>query len=271
MINAILEYSYMQNAFLAAIFSSVICAVIGTIIIEKRLVNMSGGIAHSSFGGIGLGYLLNFEPIIGGLVFAVLASLGVSKIKKATGANSSTIINIFWAFGMALGILFISLTPGYPPDMSSYFFGDILTVNRTYLLVMSILTFITLFIIFAIFNYWRLYLFDEEYAKILGININLLETLLYILIAFCIVILIKVVGVILAIAMLTIPPSISKLFSIKLKSTMILSGILGVFFTLCGLTLSYYLNIPSGATIIMVSILFYFISMLVKSRIKKDK
>ena len=133
MIHAIINYSFMQNAVMAAILSSVLCGIIGTIIVEKKLVSMSGGIAHTSFGGIGLGYLLGVHPIITGMIFAVGASISIPMIKRKTNAAADTLIGVFWATGMALGILFIGLTPGYPPDMTSYLFGDILTVSTLYI------------------------------------------------------------------------------------------------------------------------------------------
>lgn len=269
MIDAILHYNYMQNAFFAAILASIICGIIGTIIVEKKLVSMSGGIAHASFGGIGAGYFLGIEPILGGLVFAVITSLSVAKLKRNTGTNADTIISMFWSGGMALGILFIALTPGYPPDMTSYLFGDILTVNNFYLMVMFGLTILVLIIVVSLFNYWKIYLFDEEYAKIMGIKVIVMEIVLYTLVSLSIVILIKVVGIILSIAMLTIPPAIARLFTFEIKWMITLSIILGTVFSLIGLTLSYYLNISSGATIILVAILFYFISVMIKKAGKK--
>ncbi|MBF8984247.1 metal ABC transporter permease [Lutibacter sp. B2] len=259
MIESLFRYSFLQNAFMAAFLASIVCGIIGTIIVEKRLVSMSGGIAHASFGGIGLGYLLGIEPIIGGLVFSILASLGISTIKRKTNTNSDTLIGMFWAVGMALGILFISLTPGYPPDMTSYLFGDILTVSSIYIKMMAILSIIIIFFIMSIFNYWRAYLFDEEFTKVIGVNVLVFEYILFILIALTIVILIKVVGIILSIALLTIPPAIAKLFTYNLKKMMIVSSLLGVVFSISGLFISYQYNIPSGSTIILLSVIGYFV------------
>lgn len=269
MIRAILNYNFMQNAVFTAILAAIICSIIGTIIVEKKLVSMSGGIAHASFGGIGMGYFLGIEPIFGGLIFAVITSLGVARIKRKLGTNIDTAVSMFWAAGMALGILFIGLTPGYPPDMTSYLFGNILAVNNLYLYIMLGLTIITFIIISFAFNYWKIYLFDEEYARIIGIKVIVLEIILYILISLCIVILIKVVGVILSIAMLTIPPAIAKIFTNDLKKSMILSGILGLIFNLSGLTLSYYIDLPSGATIILFAIVSYFCVSAINIGVKK--
>lgn len=264
MIEAILKYSYMQNAVLAAIFASIICGVIGTIIVEKKLVSMSGGIAHASFGGIGAGYFFGIEPIIGGLIFAIASSLSVGQIKRKGKTNTDTIVSMFWSAGMAIGILFISITPGYPPDMTSYLFGDILTVNSLYIRIMFIMAVVVLLVVGLIFNYWKIYLFDEEYAKIIGLNVLVLEIMLYTLVSLSIVILIKVVGVILSLAMLTIPPAIARLYTNDLKKMMIWSGLLGVIFSFAGLVISYYVNIPSGATIILVGISSYFTVLIAK-------
>lgn len=265
MINAILNYTYMQNALIAAILASLIYGIIGTIIVEKKLGSMSGGIAHASFAGIGAGYFFNIEPILGGLIAALIAGLGVGYFKRKTKLYEGAIINMFWAAGMAIGIMFISLTPGYQPDMASYLFGNILSVNKTYITIMSILLVVVIFAIISLYNYWKLYLFDEEYAKIKGVNVVYLEMLLYALIAFSVVVLIKVVGIILAIAMMTIPPAISKLFTNKLKNVMILSSIFGVLFSLVGLVTSYYLDIPSGSTIILIAIFTYFLVSIFKN------
>lgn len=264
MISAIMNYSFMQQALLAALLSSVICGIMGTIIVEKQMISLSSGIAHASFGGIGAGYFLGIEPIIGGFIFAIITSLSVANIKKRTGANIETIVSMFWSVGMALGILFIFLTPGYPPDMTSYLFGDILAVNKTYLSIMFVMTMVVLTVVVAYFNYWKIYLFDEGYAQIMGINTKAFEIVLYILVALSVVILIKVVGIILSIALLSIPPSIARMFTEKLSSMMLISQGLGVFFTLTGMTVSYYLNIPSGASIILVGTVCYFLVLLSK-------
>lgn len=268
MIKALFQYNFFQNAFLSAMLASIVCGIIGTIIMEKKLVMMSGGIAHASFGGIGLGYFLNIEPIIGGLVFAVMVSLGIAMINRRTRTHSDALIGMFWAVGMALGILFITLIPGYPPDMTSYLFGNILTVSRTDLKLMLIIDTIIVLVITSLYNYWKAYLFDEEFTSVLGINTAYLEYTLFVLIALTIVVLIKVVGIILVIALLTIPPSIAKLFIYDLKKIMITSIVLGVLFCFLGLVVSYYFNIASGATIILISAMGYFNVIILKRLLK---
>lgn len=264
MIDAIINYEFMQNAVISAIVASIVCGIIGTIIIEKKVVMLSGGIAHASFGGIGLGYMLGFEPILGGLLFALISAISIVTIKRRTNTTPDALVGILWSLGMALGILFISLTPGYPPNMTTYLFGDILTVSRDNVYIIVILSLIIIISIVAFFNYVKGYLFDERYMKAYGLNIGFIEYFLFILIALSVVILIKVVGIILVITLLTVPASIVKMFSNNFNVNIILSMIVGAILCLFGLTVSYYLNIPSGATIIVFGSSLYLITSLVR-------
>lgn len=257
MIQDFLSYQFLQNAFFASLLASIACGIIGVIIVEKKLVMMSGGISHTSFGGIGLGYLLGIEPLIGGLIFSMLAAVGVIKIKNQTKTSEDTLLGMMWAAGMALGIIFISIRSGYPPDMTSYLFGDILTVSKSDLMVMLLLNVFLVGIIFLFFEYWKAYLFDEELLQVLEFKVERFELVLYLLIAISIVVLIKAVGIILVIAMLTIPASIAKMFVKDLKKLIIFATILGLFHFLLGLMISYYINISSGATIILISTASY--------------
>jgi zinc transport system permease protein len=266
----IFKYTFLQNALFAAILGSIVCGIVGTIIVEKKLVSMSGGIAHTSFGGIGLSYLIGIEPIFGGLAFAIMASLSIPIINKKTNTKSDTLIGIFWSVGMALGIFFISMAPSYPPDMTSYLFGDILTVSTMYVKVIFVLTLIILFIILSFFNYWKSFLFDKEFSSIIGIKSDFFEYLLMILIGLSIVVMIKVVGIILSIALLTIPPATARLFTYNLKNIMIFSILLGLLFCYSGLNLSYTFNVPSGATIIVVSVIGYFLSLIIRKSFIKN-
>lgn len=266
MIKAFMEYTFLQNAVFSALLASIICGIIGTIIIEEKLVMMSGGIAHTSFGGIGLGYFLKIEPIIGALFFSILAAIGLITIRRKIKVNSDTLMGIFWAVGMALGILFIAFTPGYPPDISSYLFGNILTVTSFDIKIILIFTIVLVFTISALFNYWKAYLFDSEFSSVIGIKTKLLEYLLFILIALAIVALIRVVGIILVIALLTAPPAIAKLFSYDLKKMIFYAIFFSMFFSLAGLWISYQFNISSGASIVLLAGFSYFIAVLISKR-----
>ena len=258
MISALFEYQFMQNAFIASILASIVCGIIGVIVVEKKLVMMSGGIAHTAYGGVGLGYLLGFEPIIGAFLFSVSAALGIGAIKRRGGVQSDVIIGLFWSLGMALGIVFIALMPGYPPDLNSYLFGNILSVTKADLYLMIILSFLVVFIVIALFNDWKAYLFDEEFASIIGIKTVFLEYLLLVLVAMTVVVLIRVAGIILVLALLTAPSAMASIFSKRLKSRMIFAVIFGVIFCISGLWISYKLNIASGACIVILSVVCYF-------------
>ncbi|MGE4354191.1 MAG: metal ABC transporter permease [Oscillospiraceae bacterium] len=259
MLRAILDYQFLQNAFISGILASIVCGMIGVIVIEKKLVMMSGGIAHTSYGGVGLGYLLGFEPIIGAFIFAIGAAIGIGYIKRKGGTSSDVIIGLFWSLGMALGIFFIALMPGYPPDLSSYLFGSILSVTRADLYLILSLTGIVTLIIVVLYNDWKAYLFDSEFASIIGIKTAFLEYLLLILIAMTVVVLIRVVGIILVLALITAPAATAGILTSSLKRRMVYSILLGGFFCIAGLWISYEMNIASGASIVILSVMCYFI------------
>jgi len=264
MINMILEYNFLQNAILGAILASIITGIIGSIIVEKKLVMLSSGIAHISFGGIGLGYLINIEPIYSAYIFSIISSIGIVKLNNAEKSYSDVIIGIFWSLGMALGILFIYLNPGYPPDINSYLFGDILTITKTDLITISITTIITILSFLLFYNYWIAYFFDKDFFYILGFKRKIFDYSLFILITIAIISLIKLVGIILVIALLTIPTSMAKIFSKSFNTIIIFSICFSLLFILSGLYFSYILNIPSGATIILTSAIIYFSTLIIK-------
>lgn len=260
MIQSVLEYQFLQNALIAGVLASIVCGMIGVIIIEKKLVMMSGGIAHTSYGGVGMGYLLGFEPILGAFLFSIAAAFGIGMIKRRGGARFDVVIALFWSVGMALGILFIAFMPGYPPDLSSYLFGNILSVTRKDLCIISILTLAVILLIIAFFHAWKAYLFDEEFAFIIGMRTAFFEYLLLILVAMTVVVLIRVVGIILALSLLTVPAATAALISSDLKKRMIYSIALGNIYCIIGLWISYSANIASGASIVILSGLMYLFS-----------
>lgn len=257
MISTILKYTFLQHAVLAALLASIACGIMGTVIIEKKLVMMSGGIAHTAFGGIGLGYFLNIEPIIGALFFSISSSLGIAAIKRNSSDNPDVLVGMFWPLGMALGILFIAFTPGYPPDMTSYLFGDILTVSSQDLWYMLILDIIILAIVTAFIDLIKAYLFDEEFSTALGLKVRFIDYMTFVLIAITVVVIIRVVGIILILALLCVPPTIARIFTYNIRKIMVISVLLGVFFCLSGLWASYVLRLASGASIVIVAFLCY--------------
>lgn len=253
------KYQFLQNAVIAGLLASVLAGVIGFIIVEKKMIMMSGGIAHASYGGVGLGYLIGIEPIYGALGFSLFSAFSVGLIKRKGGTDSDIVIGLFWSLGMALGIIFISLVPGYPPNLSSYLFGNILAVTRADLIMLVIVAVVVSLIFLAFFNNWKAYLFDEEFAGIRGSGVILLEFLLLGMVALTVVALIRMVGIILALAILIAPAASAKLLFRRMSMRVLMSMLFGVFFMLGGLFLAYSFNTAAGAMIVLVAVVFYIV------------
>lgn len=266
-----LRYQFMQNALLASIMASLVCGVIGVIIVERKLVMMSGGIAHTAFGGVGLGYLCGFDPMLGAIGFSVLAALGIGFVRRRNGTKSDVIIALFWSLGMALGVLFVALMPGYPPDLNSYLFGSILSVTRQDLWMMASLSVAALLSIFVYYNGWKAYLFDPQYAQVIGRPTALLEYALLVLVALCVVILIRIVGIILVIALFTAPAACAAFFSRTLEKRIALAIGFSMLFSVGGLFISYGLDCPSGTAIILVAATSYGILWALKAISERQK
>jgi len=259
-----LQYEFMRNALVAAILASIACGIIGVYVVVKKIVFISGGIAHASFGGIGLAYFLGVAPVLGVVPFSIASALGMGMVSKRTKLPEDTAIGILWAIGMALGVIFIGLSPGYVPDLFSYLFGSILTVSFSDIILMLILDALIILIVISLYKEFLALSFDEEFATVVGVPVERLYLVLLCLIALTVVVLIRVVGIILVIALLTIPAAISKQFTHSLKKMMLLSILLSAIFAICGLWLSYGLDLASGATIILVSGMSFLISSLFK-------
>jgi len=257
MIKAILEYQFMQYAIIASVLAAIVSGLIGVIIVEKKMIMMTGGIAHTSYGGVGLGYLLGFEPILGAFIFSILAALGIGVINNKITGIKDVVTAIFWSLGMSLGILFIGLIPGYPPDVTSYLFGNILSVTTFNLILILVITVVVSSVIFMFYHDWQAHLFDPEFAKIRGRRIKLMENILLILIALTVVVLIRVVGIILVIALLSIPAATASLLTKMLHNRMLLAILFGLLFMWMGIIISYFTNLSSGAVIVVFAFLVY--------------
>jgi zinc transport system permease protein len=254
---SLLSYMFFQNALLAGVLASIACGIIGTFVVIRRMVAVSGGVSHAAFGGIGLGYFLGIEPLIGALGFTIGTALTIGELEHRAEQHMDTLIGAVWATGMALGILFIYLSPGFAPDLFGYLFGNILLVPQTEILLMLLLVTIIIITVGALFNDLIAVTFDEEYAKVTNLPVEQLMLILLVLIALTVVMLIQVVGIILVIALLTLPAAISREWSKTVKTMMLYAILLGIVFTTSGIFLSAFLNIPSGATIILVSAAVY--------------
>lgn len=261
-----LQYEFVRNAIAAGMLTSIACGIIGVYIIIKRIVFISGGIAHASFGGIGLGYFLGMNPVIMLLPFSILSAMAMFFIERKSRLSGDTAIGILWAAGMAAGVLFIYLTPGYAPDLMTYLFGNILTVPREDLMLMAMIDLVMIAIVWLLYKEFLAVCFDEEFARMTGLRSDLVYLLMLCMIAMTVVVMIKTVGIVLIIALLTIPAAISRMFVTEVKAMMALSTLIGAAFTLTGLYLSYLFDLPSGATIVLTLAAAYVISTAVMGR-----
>lgn len=266
-----LAYDFMRNALLASILVSIACGIIGTLVVLNRIVFLSGGIAHAAYGGVGIAYYLGIDPIIGAIVFSLLSALGMGWVHRRQQQRADTVIGVMWAIGMAIGIIFLSLSPGYKADLMSYLFGSILAVSAIDLWLMGLIA--GLAVVFVAFFY-RLLLsisFDETFSTVRNLPVTTLYLAMITLIGLTVVISMRVVGLIMVIALLTIPPAIANLFLKDMAKIMLTASLIAVASSVLGLMLSYALNLPSGAVIILLLGLFYVVAAVVSSWRSKPK
>ncbi len=259
------QYQFFINASLAAVFASIACGVIGTYIVSKRIVFISGGITHASFGGIGIGSYFGFNPIVGAMIFSVLSALGIEYMSKRTNVREDSVIAILWSFGMAVGIIFIFLTPGYSANLMGFLFGNILTVTTLNLYLLLALTVVIVGIFLLMYKTILFVAFDEQYARAAKLPVELVNYILITLVALTIVLNIRVVGIILVISLLTIPQTIANIFTKKFEKLILLSVLIGLIGSFSGLFLSYYFDIPSGAAIIFFLVLLFVVGKIARS------
>lgn len=248
-------HELLRNAVWAGILASVLCGVLGTFVVVKRLVFLGGGISHAAFGGLGVCHFLGLPPLWGAGAVAVVSAAVLGLTGRATGGrgkSADAVIGILWAVGMAVGVVFLYKTPGYAPDLMSFLFGNLLAVSRTDVLVT--LGFVAVLLAVLAFFYDELVAvtFDQEFAAVQGVAVTPFLTLLLVLIALGLVLLIQLVGILLVLALLTIPPVISLRFARRLPTVMVLSTAVGIAMTLGGLSLSYVWDLPSGPAIVLL-------------------
>ena len=256
------HYLFFQHALLGSLFASIACGIIGTYIVTRRLVFISGGITHASFGGIGIGLYAGISPLLTAAQFAVLSAFGVEWLSKRSDMREDSAIAVFWTFGMAVGIIFSFLAPGFTPDLSSFLFGNILTITQTDILLLGILS-LALSLFFALFLRPIVAIaFDREFARSQHMPVALFEYILMMFIALTIVACLRMVGIVLAISLLTLPQMTANLFTHRFKNIIFLSIGIGYISCIGGLLFSYSYQIPSGAAIIFISIIIYALSKL---------
>jgi len=257
---AVAHHTFLQNALLAGILASLACGVVGSYVVVRRITSIAGAIAHCVLGGLGAARWLQVtrgaewaDPMVGAVAAALLAAAVIAVVRQYAREREDTLIGALWAIGMAIGILFIAQTPGYDQDLMSYLFGDILLVSGGDLWLMAGLDLVILAVAVVLYPQLQAVSFDEEFARLRGLNVGLYSLVLLALTAVTVVLLVSVVGIVLVIALLTLPVAIAGQLTSTLRGMMAVSAVLSLIFTSAGLTVSYGPDLPAGATTILLA------------------
>lgn len=261
---AALQFDFMRNALMAGLLVSLAAGIVGVYVVLNRIATLSGGIAHAAYGGVGMAYFFGFDPLIGGALFSLAAALGMNLIQRKTRQRADTLVGVLWAVGMAIGIIFVDRAPGYKVDLMSFLFGSLLAVSPQDIYIILALDVVVLVTVAAFYRELLAISYDETFATVRGIPVGAISLILTALIALTVVMLMRVVGLILVIALLTLPAAIANLIARNMRQMMALASLLGAAFTLIGLWLSYQYNLTSGAVIILVAAAAYLGALLVR-------
>ena len=263
-LDALLRHSFLQHALITGLLAAVACGAVGTFVVARRITYLAAGIAHSVLGGMGAAHYFRvvhdiawLHPLIGAAVAALLAAVIIGLVSLYAKEREDTAIGTLWAVGMAVGVIFITQTPGYNQDLMSYLFGNILMVSVKDLWLIAVLDAIVVGIVLVFYNQLAAVCFDEEFARVRGLSVEFFYLLLLILTAITVVILVTVVGLIMVIALLTIPVAAAGRFTRTLLQTMVLATLISMALTSTGLALSYSVDLPTGATIILLAGILY--------------
>jgi len=257
----LLSYGFMRNALMAAVLVSLASGIIGTLVVLKRMVFISGGVAHTAYGGVGLAFYLGINPILGAVAFSLGASFLMGYVQRKTRQRQDTLIGVMWAIGMAIGIIFADMTPGYKADLMSYLFGSILAVTNVDLILMLVVDILVVALVILFYKELQASAFDETFARVRNLPVDSLYVILVAMIGLAVVMLMRVVGLIMIIALLTVPAAIGAMYLKNMKHIMLLATGLSLIFTIGGLLISYTFNLSSGATIILVSGAVYLLAL----------
>lgn len=257
---ALMTHAFLQNALLGGVLASVGCGIMGSYVVTKRIGFLAGGISHSALGGIGAALFFGVPPLAGALGAAIASALLIGWITLRWSQQEDTLIGAVWAAGMAVGILFIAHTPGYNVSLMSYLFGNILMVPGSELLSMAVMDLALLATTLLFFRLFLAVTFDEEFARLRGVPVVPVYLLLLCMVAVTVVLLIQVVGLILVIALLTLPAAIASQYVHSVGRMMLVASGLGVLFTVAGLAVAYQWDLPAGATIILAAAFGYLLS-----------
>lgn len=253
----LLSYSFFQNALLGSLLASILCAIVGTYVVTRRMVIAGGGMAHASLGGVGIGAYFGFSPLLGAAAFAVGSGFSIMWLNGKRAVREDTAIAMLWTFGMATGILFAYLTPGFMTDLPAYLFGDILSISRSDLLVLLLLTAVAVFVQLALKPAVMSIAIDRDFARTQGLPVRLLESLMLCLTALTIVACLHMVGIIMVVSLLSVPQATAALWAKTYGRMVFLSALFAFAGCVGGLLLSYWADVPGGASVILVSIAIY--------------
>ncbi len=261
-LDALGQHTFLRHALIGGLLASLGCGVIGSYVVVKRIGFLAGGIAHSVLGGMGAALYFGFDPTIAAFVTAIVAALVIGLVTLHGREKEDTLIAALWATGMAIGIIFISLTPGYNTELMSYLFGNILMVSTRELWLMAAMDLAILLLVGLLYKQFLAVSFDEEFATLRGVPVTLFYLLLLVLVAVTVVLLIQVVGLILVIALLTLPAAIAGHYMRTLAGMMVLGALLGMAFSTGGLLLAWEPDLPPGPVIILLAAASYIASLL---------
>ncbi|MDR1883512.1 MAG: metal ABC transporter permease [Prevotella sp.] len=267
----LLSYTFFRNALLGSFFASIACGIIGSYIVIRRLVFISGGITHASLGGIGMGFYFGWNPILAAMAFSILSAFGIEWLSSRRGVREDSAIGTFWSLGMAVGIIFIYLKPGFAPNLSDYLFGNILTITKPDIVCLAILS-LVLIAVFSLFGRRILFAaFDSDFARTRNLPVNLIKYAMMTGIAITIVLSIRLVGIVLLMSILTVPQMTANLFTSNFVKMILLSVSTGFAGCITGLFLSAVLDVPSGVFIIFTQIVVFLLSRWIVKIIRKNK
>lgn len=260
----ILSYSFFQNALLGVLFVSIAAGIIGTYVVSRRMVFITGGITHACFGGLGLGFFLGINPIAMAAVFAIAAATGVEWMSTRQNVRQDSAIGVIWALGMALGTLFIFLSPGYVPELTSFLFGNVLTITSTDIILFAAYL-VVLLAFFAVF-YPQILLcaFDPDFAATRRLRVSAINLAMTIMIAICIVLTIRLIGIMLLLSLLTMPQMIAEMFTNRFHHMMIISSLVSIACSVLGIFCSYWIAVPASATIVLTLVAAYAMARIIR-------
>lgn len=263
-LTTIFSYEFMRNALIASLWVSLATGIIGSLVVLNRIVSLSGGIAHAAYGGVGIAYYFGQDPMIGALLFSTVSALIMGMAKRKSRSGADTLIGVMWSIGMAIGIIFISLTPGYKANLMSYLFGSILAVSGTDLRLMALIAFLVLGFVFFTYRSLLAISYDEIFSTVRNVPVNLVYLTMLVLIGLTVVVAMRMVGLIMVIALLSIPPAIALNHFKDVRGIMLSSVLISFLLCFMGLVISFQTNIQAGPVIILLASAAFIISSLVR-------